>query len=90
MRGEIGVSVVEPELVRLMSRIQDANARLVSLHEVGQRTANRVLGTIPDQSPELGNRTASDGLLPALHALVDDLHNRISECDGDMARLAVL
>jgi hypothetical protein len=80
----------EPELVRLMSRIQDATARLGRLHEVGQLTANRVFGSMPEGVSANGKGPMSDGLISILHAVVDDLHSRITDCDADMQRLGAL
>jgi hypothetical protein len=87
LAGEIAT---ESELVRLMSRIQDANSRLAKLHEVGQKTANRVFGSPPEAAQSGAKGPMTDGLLSMLHNVVDDLHSRITDCDDDMQRLQAL
>jgi hypothetical protein len=87
--GDVGPSQ-DPVLVFIMSRIQDANSRLAKLHEHGNATANRVFGSTSEAVSAGGKSPASDGLISMLNAVVDDLHGRITDCEGDMQRLQAL
>lgn len=84
------VSSGEPELMRLLSHIQDANARLARLHEQGLHMANRLLGTLPEDMTAGVKAPSWDGLVPMLNDAVNDLHALISQCDDDMRRLSAL
>lgn len=82
--------VKDPALMFVLSRLQDMQSRLVRLHKGQHKLADRILGALPD--PVSGNDKSpqSDGMISMLHAVIDDLHRRITDCEEDMQRLSAL
>lgn len=83
--------VSEPELERLMHRIQDANARLVQLADRIEGVADRLYGATPKPASGAGtNAPHPSGTVPMLHMVIDALHDRISEVDNTFSRIGSL
>ena len=83
--------VCEPELLRLMSRVQDANSRLLKLADHIEGVGNRLYGAMP-QAPNSGTSpsAAPNGTVPMLNVVIDGLHSRISEVEDQFSRLGSL
>lgn len=81
----------EPEILRLMSRTQDANARLVKLADHIESVADRLYGPVPKAVQGSGANTPHpNGAVPMLALVIDALHNRITDLEDAFSRIGSL
>jgi hypothetical protein len=78
----------EPALVAVMSRIQDATLRLSKACNDADEIGNRVFGAAPTLTSGMSQGgPAQDGMMSALYAATDALHERITALDSAIQRL---
>jgi hypothetical protein len=88
--ASVAVPAQDPALLRIMSRIQDATSRLVSLHGDGAALADRIFGAVPTPGGSDSTQAMPDGMIHHIDVSLDALHSLITECENDMRRLSAI
>lgn len=86
----VDIPVADPALIFIMSRIQDATARLQRTAESSEKNADRVFGAMLNEASRKGAGPQTDGSLSAIHAAIEHLHDAITRADNAAGRFAAL